>query len=69
MDVNLSRCIHCKKQIHYSEARLLPQGGGVCQKCASEHGYTPCQECQDYFIPYWGEIFCECCSRVVFEKF
>ena len=34
MDVNISTCIHCKKRIHYAESRLLPEGGGVCLKCA-----------------------------------
>lgn len=69
MDVNYSNCIHCKRRLHYSEARLLPGGGGVCHECAEKHGYAPCDECQDYFIPYWGEIFCEYCVNAVFETF
>lgn len=70
MDVNYSNCIHCKKRIHYSEARLLPDKGGVCPKCASEHGYKACEECQNYFIPESEEeTICEICLKRIFEKF
>lgn len=70
MDVNISNCIHCKKRIHYSEARLLPEGGGVCFKCAEERGYRACEECQDYFIPETeDEHFCDICLKRIFERF
>ena len=70
MDVNLSRCLHCGKTIHYTEARLLPEGGGVCQKCAAAKGYEPCEECGDYFIPEDSdEHFCELCFKRVFAPF
>ncbi|CAN5584255.1 hypothetical protein BH10ACI1_BH10ACI1_15940 [soil metagenome] len=68
MDVNYSRCFHCGKQIHYSESRLLPDGGGVCLVCAKQHGYTVCEECQDYFIPESEEYLCEVCLRRIFER-
>ena len=69
MDVNYSRCFHCRKQIHYTESRLLPEGGGVCLECAKKHGYQPCEECQDYFIPGAGEEehLCEICLKRIFE--
>jgi len=69
MDVNTSNCFHCKQEIHYSEARLLPQGGGVCHDCAEKHGYKPCEECQDYFIPSGEECICEVCMTRIFERF
>jgi len=70
MDVNTSNCFHCKEKIHYSEARLLPQGGGVCLKCAIEHRYKACDECQDYFIPEnEEEHFCDFCLRRIFKQF
>jgi hypothetical protein len=70
MDVNNSICIHCKEKIHYSEARLLPGGGGVCLKCASKLGYRTCDECQDCFIPAGEEEhFCDICLRRIFEQF
>lgn len=68
MDVNQSNCIHCKKGIHYTESRLLPEGGGVCLKCATEHGYKACEECQDYFIPDGEQYFCEICLRRIFTE-
>lgn len=70
MDVNLSNCLHCKQRIHYTESRLLPQGGGVCLKCATERGYKPCEECQDYFIPNGEEeSICEICLKRIFARF
>ena len=66
MDVNISACIYCRVRLHYSEARLLPRGGGVCPKCAQEHGYKPCEECQDYFIPDGEEYICEHCMAQIF---
>jgi len=67
MDVNLSRCYHCGKTIHYNEAILLPQGGGVCLSCASTRGYVPCAECQYYFVPSDAkEHFCEICLTRIF---
>lgn len=69
MDVNFSNCIHCRKRLHYSEARLLPGGGGVCQTCAKERGYVPCEECQDYFIPDGEQCFCEICFSRIFAEF
>lgn len=70
MDVNTSNCIHCNERIHYTEARLLPEGGGVCRKCASEHGYKACEECQDYFIPEQeDETICDACMTQVFKQF
>lgn len=70
MEVNVSNCLHCNEGIHYTEARLLPGGGGVCRKCASEHGYKPCEECGDYFIPdAEDQHFCEICLKRIFERF
>ena len=70
MDVNISNCLHCKQKIHYSESRLLPGGGGVCLKCALEHGYKACEECQDYFIPEGEEeSICDICMKRIFERF
>lgn len=68
MDVNTSNCLHCKQKIHYTEARLLPQGGGVCHSCAQEHGYKPCEECQDYFIPEGEEHICEICMKRILAR-
>lgn len=69
MDVNNSNCFHCKQKIHYTESRLLPQGGGVCLKCAQAHGYKQCEECQDYFIPAGeDEHFCEICRMRIFAR-
>jgi predicted amidophosphoribosyltransferase len=70
MNVNISRCIHCRRRLHYAQARLLPGGGGVCPACAAEHGYRACEECQDYFIPeIEDEHFCSLCVKRVFERF
>lgn len=70
MNVNISKCIHCRKEIHYAEAKLLPEGGGVCQDCAAEKGYEACEECQDYFIPDHSEQhFCEICTTRIFARF
>lgn len=69
MDVNTSNCLHCKREIHYSEAKLLPEGGGVCQRCASKCGYVSCAECRDYFIPAGeDEHFCEICLKRIFAR-
>lgn len=69
MDVNLSNCIYCNRRIHYSEARLLPEGGGVCVSCSQAHGYKVCDECQDYFIPQSSEdFFCEICIKRIFTQ-
>ena len=68
MDVNISACIHCAKPLHYAEAKLLPEGGGVCPACAQTHGYTPCEECQDYFIPDEQESICEICLERIFAR-
>lgn len=69
MDVNLSHCIHCRIKLHYNEAKLLPEGGGVCHKCTKKQGYKPCEECQDYFIPEGEEFFCEICIERIFATF
>ena len=70
MDVNLSRCLHCGKMIHYSEARLLPGGGGVCHSCADKFDYERCEECQDYFISDDSdEHFCELCLKKLCTRF
>jgi len=70
MDVNLSKCIHCEITLHYSEARLLPEGGGVCHDCADRFGYERCEECGDYFVPKTtGEHFCELCFVRIFTEF
>jgi hypothetical protein len=69
MDVNLSNCLHCKQRIHYTESKLLPEGGGVCLKCATEHGYRACEECQDYFIPRGEEDICEICLKRILTEF
>lgn len=68
MDVNKSNCIYCKKEIHYSEARLLPEGGGVCHACAQKRGYRPCDECQDWFISDSEETFCDDCLERLLRK-
>lgn len=70
MNVNVSNCIHCKRKIHYADARLLPEGGGVCPACAREKGYRACEECQDYFIPdSEDQHFCEICIKRIFARF
>lgn len=70
MNVNVSRCLHCDLTIHYTEARLLPTGGGVCQNCADRFGYTICEECGDYFVPKTeGEHFCGFCFVQIFAEF
>jgi hypothetical protein len=70
MDANTSNCIHCKEKIHYAENRLLPEGGGVCLKCALDRGYKQCEECQDYFIAKADdEHFCDTCMKRIFERF
>jgi hypothetical protein len=69
MDVNYSTCPHCGRKIHYAEARLLPEGGGVCPDCAQKHGYRSCDECQDYFIPDGEENICDVCMKRIFERF
>jgi hypothetical protein len=70
MDVNYSNCIHCNEWIHYSQARLLPDKGGVCFKCAEERGYRACEECQDYFIPEAeDQHFCDTCMTRIFKQF
>lgn len=70
MDVNFSKCIHCETTLHYSEARLLPEGGGVCHDCADRFDYKRCEECGDYFIPKTkGEHFCERCFKRIFAEF
>ncbi len=67
MNVNLARCFHCGETIHYTEARLLPEGGGVCRACATKFGYEPCEECQDYFIRGDAdEHCCEICLKRIF---
>lgn len=70
MDVNFSKCFHCETTIHYSEARLLPEGGGVCHDCAERFGYERCEECGDYFVPKnKEEHFCELCFAWIFAEF
>ena len=69
MDVNVSNCVHCRRKLHYTEARLLPAGGGVCPSCALEHGYRACEECHDYFIPEAKETICEICTKRIFARF
>lgn len=70
MDVNISKCQHCKQRIHYTESRLLPEGGGVCLECAAQHGYRACEECHDYFIPVGEtERFCDPCVKRIFARF
>lgn len=65
MNVNMSNCLHCQRRLHYAEARLLPEGGGVCPECAAGRGY-----CRDYFVPAGeDEHFCGVCLRRIFERF
>lgn len=66
MDVNVSTCADCGTPITYQTAKLLPKGGGICNKCEEDEGYISCEECQDFFIPKEGETICDdCLERIL----